>query len=181
MVAGGLRDDAFHARRWSFFFDSTSMILCWGFKGVQEEIPRERRALFKSGQWHFHQDNAPVNNSILVTDYLTKIGIKTVPQPPIVQTLPPVTFGYSLSSRKNFEAVLMRQLRRWKRLWRSSLTRSHKRSSISCWNCTSVLQPEKITSKGTRVSCVYYQEKCAYENYLMSLVILFQITLIKNL
>ena len=34
---------------------------------------RKRPALFKSGQWHFHQDNAPVHNSILVTDYLTKI------------------------------------------------------------------------------------------------------------
>ena len=42
---------------------------------------------------------------------------------PIVQTLLPVTFGYSLST----EAVVMRQLRRWKRLWRRSLTRSHKR------------------------------------------------------
>ena len=28
----------------------------------------------------------------------------------------------------------------------------------SCWNGkTSALQPEEITSKGTRVSCVYYQ------------------------
>ena len=43
---------------------------------------RKRPALFKSGPWHFHQDNAPVHNSILVTDYLTKIGIKTVPQSP---------------------------------------------------------------------------------------------------
>ena len=42
----------------------------------------KRLVLFKSGQWHFHQDNAPVHNSILVTDYLTKMGIKTVPQPP---------------------------------------------------------------------------------------------------
>ena len=50
---------------------------------------------------------------------------------PIVQTLLPVTFANSLSS----EAVVMRQLRRWKRLWRRSL----------------------ITWKGTRVSCVYYQ------------------------
>ena len=33
----------------------------------------------KLGRWHFHQDNAPVHNSILVTDYLTKMGIKTVP------------------------------------------------------------------------------------------------------
>ena len=39
-------------------------------------------ALFKSGQWHFYQDNTLVDNSILVTDYLTKMGIKTVPQPP---------------------------------------------------------------------------------------------------
>ena len=45
---------------------------------------------------------------------------------PIVQTLLPVTFGYSLSS----EVVIMRQLRRWKRLWRRSLTRSHKRTSM---------------------------------------------------
>ena len=74
---------------------------------------------------------------------------------PIVKTLPPVTFGYSLSS----EAFVMRQLRRWKRLWRRSLTRSHKRTSMepsrSCWNgTTGVLQQEEITSKETRVSCV---------------------------
>ena len=77
---------------------------------------------------------------------------------PLVQTLLSVTFGYSLSR----EAVVMRQLRRWKRLWRRSLTRSHKRTFMgpcrSCWNGrTSALQPEDITSKGTRVSCVYYQ------------------------
>ena len=76
---------------------------------------------------------------------------------PIVQTLLPVTFAYFLCS----EAV-MRQLRRWKRLWWRSLTCSHKRipmgSSRSCWNgTTSALQPEEITSKRTRVSCVYYQ------------------------
>ena len=77
---------------------------------------------------------------------------------PTVQTLLPVTFAYSLSS----EAVVMRQLRRWKRLWRRSLTHSYKRTSMgpsrSCWNSTiSALQLEEITSKGTRVSCVYYQ------------------------
>ena len=125
-------------------------LLCWGFKGVQERFGRKRPTLFKSGQWHFHQNNIPVHNSIFVTDYLTKMDIKTVPQPPIVQTLLPVTFGYSLSS----EAVVMRQLRRWKRLWRRSLTRSHKRTSMgpsrSCWNgTTSAFQLEEITSKGT--------------------------------
>ena len=67
----------------------------------------------------------------------------------IVQTLLPVTFGYSLSS----EAVVMRQLRRWKRLWRRSLTRSHKRRLMgpcrNCWNgTTSALQLEEITLGG---------------------------------
>ncbi len=42
----------------------------------------KRPALFKSGQWHFHQDNAPVHNSILVSDYFIKRGIKTVAHPP---------------------------------------------------------------------------------------------------
>ena len=83
---------------------------------------------------------------------------------PIVQTLLPVTFGYSLSS----EAVVMRELRRWKRLWRRSLTRLHKRTSMgpsrSCWNVTaSALQPEEITLKGTWDSCEYNQQKCPYE------------------
>ena len=53
---------------------------------------RKRPALFKSSQWHFHQDNAPVHNSILVTDYLTKMSIKTVLQPPYSPDLAPWDF-----------------------------------------------------------------------------------------
>ena len=79
------------------FFDSTGMIyMHWVPAGqtVNKEycvkVLREfrkrfrlkRLALFISGQWHFQQDNAPVHNSILVTDYWTKVGIKTVPHPP---------------------------------------------------------------------------------------------------
>ena len=48
----------------------------------RKSFRRKKPALFKSGQWHFHQDNAPVHNSILVTDHLTKRGIKTVPHHP---------------------------------------------------------------------------------------------------
>ena len=66
-------------------------LLCWGFKGVQKEIPSED-SVFKSGQWHFHQNNPPVMNSILVTDYLTKMGIKTVAQPPYSPDLGPCDF-----------------------------------------------------------------------------------------
>ena len=108
-------------------------LLCWGFKGVQEEIPSLSQTIW--ARWQSRQ-------------FLSL---------PIVQTLLPVTFTYSLRS----EAVVMRQLRRWKRLWPRSLTRSHKRTSMgasrSCWNGTSALQAEEITSKGSRVSCVYYQ------------------------
>ncbi len=41
---------------------------------------------------HCPGGNAPVHNSILVTDYLTKMGIQTVPQPPYSQDLAPCDF-----------------------------------------------------------------------------------------
>ena len=44
------------------------------------------------GQWHFQQDNAPVHNSILVTDYLTKMGINTVSHSPYSPDLAPCDF-----------------------------------------------------------------------------------------
>ena len=72
------------------FFDNTGMIyMPWVPTGqtvnkeYYVEVLREFRkrfrrkmpALSKSGQWHLHQDNAPVYNSILVIDNLTKMGI----------------------------------------------------------------------------------------------------------
>ena len=132
-------------------------LLCWGFKGVLEEIPSEEAYTLQIGSVDFHEANAPVNNPILVTIWPRWASTQFLTFA-IVQTLLQETFGYSLSS----EVIIMRQLRKWKRLWRRSLTRSHKRSSMgpsrSCWNgTTSALQLEEITSKGTRVSCVYYQ------------------------
>ena len=79
------------------FFDTTGMIyMHWVpigqtvskeyyvevLREFKKRFRRKMPALFKLGQWYFYQDNAPVYDSILVTDYLTKIGIKTVPQPP---------------------------------------------------------------------------------------------------
>ena len=89
------------------FFDSTGMIyMHWVPTGqtvnkeyyvevlreFRKRFRRKRPALFKLEQWHFHQDNAPVHNSILVTDYLIKMGIKTVPQPPNSPDLAPCDF-----------------------------------------------------------------------------------------
>ena len=131
---------------------------CWGFKGVQEEIPS------KEGQHSsnrvsdiytrtMHQSTTPSLSQTIWPRWASRQFL-TLPR---VQTLLLVTFGHSLSS----EAVVMRQLRRWNRLWRRTLTRSHKRTcmgrSRSYWNGTSTMQPEEITSKRTRVSCVYYQ------------------------
>ena len=53
-------------------------LLCWCFKGVQQEIPREEASTLQIGSVAFPS----VRKSILVTDYFTKMGIKTVPQPP---------------------------------------------------------------------------------------------------
>ena len=56
-------------------------LLCWGLREFRKRFRRKRLALFKSGQWHYHRNNAPVHVSILVTDNLTKKGIKTVSSP----------------------------------------------------------------------------------------------------
>ena len=62
-------------------------LLCWGLRQFRKRFRRKRPALFKSAQWNFQQENTPVHNSILVTDYLIKMGIKTVPQPPYSRDL----------------------------------------------------------------------------------------------
>ena len=89
------------------FFDSTGMIyMHWVPTGqkvnkefyvevlreFRKRFGRKRQALFKSGQWHFHWNHAPVHNFILVRDYLTKMGINTVPQPPYSPDLGPCDF-----------------------------------------------------------------------------------------
>ena len=89
------------------FFESTGMIyMHWVPTGLTVnkeyyvEVLREFRkrfrrkwpALFKSGQWHFYQDNTSVHNSIHVTDYLTKMGINTVPQAPYNPDIAPCDF-----------------------------------------------------------------------------------------
>ena len=134
-------------------------LICWGFKGVQEEILSEKASTLQIGSVAFPPGpcTSPQLHPFSQTIW-SRWASKQFLSIPIVQTLLPVTFGYSLSS----EAVVIWQLRRWKRLWRRSLTRSHKRASIglsrSGWNgTTSALQPVEITSKGTRVSCEYYQ------------------------
>ena len=58
-------------------------LLCWRFKGVQEEIPREETSTLQIGSGVFPAGQCTI---------LTKIGIKTVPQPPISPGLGPCDF-----------------------------------------------------------------------------------------
>ena len=112
-------------------------LLCWGFKEVQDEIPWEEASTLQIWSVAFPPGQCTSPQLHTCHDYLTKMGIKTVPHPPYSPDLAPC----------DSETVGMRQLRRWKGLWRRSLTRSHKRTSMgpsrSCWNGrTSALQPE---------------------------------------
>ena len=134
-------------------------LLCWDFKGStgRDSVGRGQHSLNRvSGisTTTMHQSTTPSLSQTIWPKWASGQFLSLL----IVHTLLPVTFANSLS----LEAVVMRELRRWKRLWRRSLTRSHKRTSMgpsrSCCNgTTSALQPEEITSKGTGVSCVYYQ------------------------
>ena len=131
-------------------------LLCWGFKGVQEEIPWKEASTLQIGSVAFPPGQCPSPQLHLCHRLFDQNWHQDSLTFPFVQTLLHVTFAYSLSS----EAIVMRQLRRWKRQWRRSFTRSHKRismgHSIRCWNdTTSAFQPEELTSKGTRISCEY--------------------------
>ena len=64
----------------------------WGLWEFSKRFRRKKPALFKSGQLHVHQDNIPVHNSILVTDYLSKMGIMTVRHTPYSPDLTPADF-----------------------------------------------------------------------------------------
>ena len=143
------------------FFNSTGMIyMHWVLTGqtvnkeyyvqvlreFRERLRRKRPALFKSGQRHFHQDNAPVHNSILVTDYLSKMGIKTISHPPC-------DFWLFPKLKENIRGCHYETIEEMKEAVMRSLTCSHKKTSTrpsrSCWNGTaSALQPEEILQRG---------------------------------
>ena len=111
-------------------------LLCWCFKGGSGRDSVERGQLSSNrlsgiSTGTIHQSTTPSLSQTIWPRWASTQFLSL----PIVQTLLPVTFAYSLSS----EVVVMRQLR-WKRLCQKSLTRSHKRTSMgpyrSCWKGT---------------------------------------------
>ena len=113
----------------------------------------KRPALFKSGQWHFLQNNAPVHISILVTDNLTKTGIMTVPHPANSPDLAPCDFWlFPKLTGRRYETIEEMKEACDEGHWQENFHGAFK----TCWNCTrSALQPEEITLKGTKVLSVY--------------------------
>ena len=81
------------------------VLLCWGFKGVQEKFPSEEASTLQIRSVAFPPGQCTSPQLHFCHRLCEQDGIKTVPHRPIVQTLLPVTFVYSLSS----EAVIMRQ------------------------------------------------------------------------
>ena len=125
-------------------------LLCWGFKGVQEEIQSEEASTLQIGSVTF----PPVHNSILVTDYLTKMGISTVPQSPYSPDVGPCDFWLFPKLR----ACPYETIEEMKEAVTKVIDTPTHEDCRSCWNgTTSSLQPEEITSKRNRVSCVNYQ------------------------
>ena len=140
-------DDPFFWQHWhdlhalgSHWTDSQQGILCWGFKGVQEEIPREEASTLQIELVAFPAGQCTSPQLHPCQTIWPRWASRQFLSLPIVQTLLPVTFGYSLSS----ESVVIRQLRRWKRLWWRSLTCSHKRTSIG---------PSRIVGTVQQVHC----------------------------
>ena len=120
--------------------------ICYGFylevlREFRKRFRRKRSALFKS-------DNAPVHNSILVTDNLTKMSIKTIPHPPYSPDIAPSDFCLSPKLRScRYEKI--EEMKEAVTKVIVTLTEEDFHGAFRCcWNGTSALQPEEITSKG---------------------------------
>ena len=86
------------------------------------------------------------------------MGIKTVPQPPYSPDLAPCNF-WLFSKLRGCRYETIGEMKEAVMKVIDTLTQEDFMGpSRSCWNgTTSALPPDEITSKETRVSCVYYQ------------------------
>ena len=128
-------------------------LLCWGFKGVQEEIPREEASPLQIGSVAFTAGQCTTPELHPFTDYLTKMGLNTVPQPPYSLDLAPCEFRL-FSKLRGCRYETIEEVK--ETVTRVIDTLTQVELSWSFWNgTTSALQPEDITWKGTRVSCAH--------------------------
>ena len=99
------------------------------------------------GQFHFHQDNTQVHNSILVTDYFTKMGINTVSQPSYSPDLAPGDFCLFPKLRScRYETI---------EEMKEAVTKLI--DTLTLEDFHGAFQKLLEQYKCTRISCVYYQ------------------------
>ena len=86
------------------------------------------------------------------------MGIKAVPQPPYSPDFARCDF-WLFSKLRSCRYETIEEMKEAVTKVNVTLTQEDFIGPFrSCWNgATSALQPEEITSKGTRISCVYYQ------------------------
>ena len=128
-------------------------LLCWGFMGVQEEIPSEEARILQIGSVAF----PPGHNSILVTDYLSKMGTNTVPQLPYSPDLAPSDFWlFSKLRGRRYETIEMKEV---VTKVINTLTQEDFHGALQKllerYNKSIAAGGDYF--EGTRVSCVYYQ------------------------
>ena len=100
----------------------------------------------------------PVHNSILVTDYLTKMGINSAPQLPYSPDVGPCDFWLFPKLRgcryKTIEEIKEVVTKVIDTLTQEDFHGAFQKLLERYIKCTAA---GEITSKGTRVSCLYYQ------------------------
>ena len=149
-----------------FFFDSAGMIyMNWVPTGqtvnkeyyvevlrrFRKRFRRKRPALFKSGRWHFRQDNVLVPNSILVTGYLTKMGIKIVPRRPYSPYLAPCDFCLFPKLKEKLRGCRYETIEEMKESGTKVI------DTLTQEDLHVAFRKLFERYKETRVSCVYYQ------------------------
>ena len=116
-------------------------LLCWCFKAVQGEIPSEEASTLQIGSVAFPPGQFTSPQLHTCHKLFNQVGPLDSSQPPYSSDLAPCDFWLFPKLRRcRYETI------------------EERRECRSCWNGTTrALQPDEITSKGTGVSCVYYQ------------------------
>ena len=131
-------------------------LLCWGFKGVQGELPWEEASTlqiesveFPPGQYTSLKLH-PCHRSFDKDGHQDSSSASQPNFAPCDFWLFPKLRGCRYETIEEMKEVLTKVI-----------TRSHKVTSMgpsrSCWNGTTNALQLEITSKGTRISCVSYQ------------------------
>ena len=157
-----------------FFFDSTGMIYMHWVPTVQTvnkeyyvEVLRKfrkrflgkRPALFKSGPWYFHQDNAPSLSQTIWRRWASRQFLSL----PIVQTFLPVNFTLFPKLKENFRVYRYETIDEMKEAVTKVIDTLTQEDFHGAFQQKLLERYNKCIAAGgnylevTRVSCVYYQ------------------------